>query len=89
MYYITVMQSPSFHQMTLDEFLFNAFQQPMQQRDAAITGTRTYEVNRISDRFMHSLNVDALITALERFNAGTGNLRRRPREQLYHTFYIP
>ena len=89
MYYITVMQSPAFHQMTLDEFLFNAFQRPIDQREASITGTRTYEVESISDHFKRSLNVNALITALERFNSSTEHLRRRPRAQLYHTFYIP
>ena len=89
MYYITVMRSPSYHQMTLDEFLFNAYQNQAREEDAIRVGTRTYAVEQISDRFKQNLNVETLIVALERFNSRTDHLRQRPRAQLYHTFYIP
>lgn len=88
MIYITVKQSPSFHQMTLEEFLFNVDVQP-QIINPNMTNTRTYEVERVSDVFLSKINIERLITKLIQFNNSTEELRSRDRHSLYREFHIP
>ena len=97
MIYITVRQSPMYHQMSLEEFLFQPenFDGTSADNDSLInpntTNTRTYEFDRISPRMQRKLpfNTEHLISVLERFNAETEELRQRPRKELYNEFYIP
>lgn len=88
MYYITVKQPPMYHQMTLEEFLFNTEVQS-QIVNPNMTNTRTYEVETVSDRFLETINVGRLITKLVQFNDSVESLREVPRHELYHTFHIP
>lgn len=88
MYYITVKQPPMYHQMTLEEFLFNTEVQN-QIVNPNMTNTRTYEVETVSDRFLETINVGRLITKLVQFNDSVESLREVPRHELYHTFHIP
>lgn len=88
MIYITVKQSPSFHQMTLEEFLFNVDVQP-QIVNPNMTNTRTYEVEHVSDIFLSKINIERLITKLVQFNNSTDELRNRDRHSLYREFHIP
>ena len=88
MIYITVRQSPMYHQMTLEEFLFETETQPSLMNDNT-TNTRTYEVESLSRHFLSKLHLDHLIGKLTTFNQETENLREVPRHDLYHTFYIP
>ena len=89
--YITVMQSPRCHQMTLEEFLFNTEVTPQYNNDGVITGTRTYEVETVSQVFEKRFNVSiaGLIDKLKEFNEATKQLRDVPRESLYREFHIP
>lgn len=88
MIYITVRQSPMYHQMTLEEFLFETETQPSLMNDNT-TNTRTYEVESLSRHFLSKLHLNHLIGKLTTFNQETANLREVPRHDLYHTFYIP
>lgn len=88
MTYITVRQSPTYKQMSLEDFLFNdKFESSMISSN--IANTRTYEVETVSDRFMRYVNVDQLVVKLNRFNNSTAHLREVPRASLYRTFHIP
>ena len=90
MYYVTVKQSPSYHQMTLEEFLFggntNSYQSLI---NLNISNTRTYEFERLSDRVKDSVGVYDLVKVLHDFNQQTEALRDVPRHDLYKEFYIP
>ena len=86
MYYITIMQSPMYHQMTLEEFLFETESRP-QLINPNMTNTRTYEVESISDKFLERIDVAKLITALVQFNEAFESVHSQPRESLYNTFY--
>lgn len=88
MYYITVKQPPSYHQMTLEEFLFGT-NTCSELINANLTNTRTYEVERVSERFLQLIDVKKLIEKLEWFNNRTDYLRDRPRHDLYYEFHIP
>lgn len=88
MVYITVKQSPIYHQMTLEEFLFQNFQAPA-IINANMTNTRTYEFERASEHFTKNLNVEALICKLVQYNQSVESLRQQERSSLYETFYIP
>ena len=63
MYYITVKQPPSYHQMTLEEFLFGGNVQP-ELINENLTNTRTYEVENVSERFLQLVDIDKLIARL-------------------------
>lgn len=88
MVYITVRQSPIYHQMTLEEFLFQDYCQNTIINDNT-TNTRTYAVEKASDRFMQTIDVAELIEHLKQFNDSTDSLRGHERSSLYETFYIP
>lgn len=89
MLYITVMQSPMYRQMTLEEFLFEVDTKPQAMINPNLTNTRTYEVERISEKFLEHFDVAKLVTKLSQFNASTEELRAKPRHDLYRTFHIP
>ena len=89
MFYITVMQSPMYRQMTLEEFLFEVDTKPQAMINPNLTNTRTYEVERISENFLERFDVAKLVTKLSQFNASTEELRAKPRHDLYRTFHIP
>lgn len=88
MYYITIKQSPEYHQMTLEEFIFG---NPAKSSliNLNTTNTRTYERKQISKRFKKTVDVERLIKVLSDFNSSTKELREKEREELYKEFYIP
>lgn len=88
MVYITVMQSPIYHQMTLEEFLFQNFQAPT-ILNTNVSNTRTYAYETVSEHFTNRIDTDALIRKLVRFNEQTEVLRAQERSTLYETFHIP
>lgn len=88
MVYITVMQSPIYHQMTLEEFLFQNFQAPT-VINTNVSNTRTYAYKTVSEHFTSRIDTDALIRKLVRFNEQTEALRAQERSTLYETFHIP
>lgn len=89
MFYITVMQPPMYRQMTLEEFLFEVDTKPQAMINPNLTNTRTYEVERISEKFLERFDVTKLVTKLSQFNDSTEELRAKPRKELYRTFHIP
>lgn len=88
MVYITVMQSPIYHQMTLEEFLFQNFQ-AQTILNTNVSNTRTYAYETVSEHFTSRIDTDALIRKLVRFNDQTEALRAQERNTLYETFHIP
>lgn len=88
MVYITVKQPPMFHQMTLDELLFQDYHGPM-IINAGGTNTRTYEFESASEHFTSKINVESLIRKLTQYNASTDELRGKDRHSLYTHFCIP
>lgn len=91
MVYITVKQSPMYHQMSLEDFLFGAPEVRASSMNPNLTNTRTYELQCVSWRFIQrfNVNIQLLIEVLEQFNESTKELRERPRKELYYEFYIP
>lgn len=88
MFYITVKQPPMYHQMTLEEFLFGT-DVSEQMLSSNLSNTKTYEFDRISNRFLDTIDVQELIQALTVFNEQTKLLRDKPRHDLYREFHIP
>lgn len=87
MYYITVRQSPSYYQMTLEDLLFGEDKPAVVNYNVA--NTKTYEVSKINDKFLNRVDVDRLIEVLSKFVDGTQSLREKPRHDLYREFYVP
>lgn len=88
MVYITMMQSPMYRQMTLEEFLFED-SHDSGVLNANTSNTRTYAADVIPSKYLQKLNVDSLIAKLSAFNKSVDYLRREQREKLYYTFHIP
>ncbi len=88
MVYITVRQSPQYHQMTLEEFLFSP-EAASQVVNPNISNTKTYEVSEVSPRFMKTANTNSMLNKLKQFNQQTDFLREYPRRKLYNHFTIP
>lgn len=90
MVYITVKQSPMYHQMTLEEFLFQK-DAPQPVLNPNMTNTRTYEVEAASEYMCRKLRVNPvrLTLKLMAFNDRYTELREKPRHDLYREFYIP
>lgn len=88
MVYITVKQSPMFHQMTLEELLFG---KPTTTTvlNTSDSNTRTYEVAAVSEHFLRKVDVDSLIRRLVNYNESTEELRGKDRHSLYKSFCIP
>lgn len=88
MIYITVKQSPAYHQMSLEEFLFQEYTaSPIINPNTA--NTRTYVVDHVSERFRRDFDVQNLMDKLNQFNESTQELREKDRASLYDRFYIP
>ena len=90
MTYITVRQSPMYHQMTLEEFLFQDEARDVLLNDST-TNTRTYEVPFLTEYMERKFRFDIhhLVEKLREFNDATASLRSVPRHSLYEEFYIP
>lgn len=88
MVYITVRQPPMFHQMTLEELLFQDYKGP-KLINTSDSNTRTYEFEYASEHFTIRIDVGSLITKLTRYNQSTEELRGKKRNELYKSFCIP
>ena len=88
MVYITVHQSPMYHQMTFEEFISQSFSD-YAPYNTSVGNTKTYAVEEVSERYTNGLNIGYLVRKLKEFNAGTEKLRESKRSDLYHTFHIP
>jgi hypothetical protein len=77
-----------YRQMTLEELLSNDVPVTSLINDNT-SNTKTYEVEHINPKFIHSISVGELIKTLINFNHRYDYLRKTPRKDLYYTFYIP
>ena len=89
MYYFTVKQSPMYHQMTLEEFLFPKEKDKKACITENTTNTRTYAMEKIPEKILNSVNVNYLVRVLRSFNNSTLSLHEQDRHELYRTFHIP
>ena len=89
MVYITGFLPPQYKQMSFDDLLFS----PADYRADCINenraNTRTYEVERPSEKCLKKVDVVKLTMLLADFNKRTEYLRARQRRELYREFYIP
>lgn len=88
MVYVTVKQSPCYHQMTLEEFLFSDKHVFIARTNE--TNTRTYITDKSkSSAILTQQRKREYIEKLREFNASTEELRLKDRKELYREFYIP
>lgn len=87
MIYITVKQSPMYRQMSLEELLFGVSNKSI-VINSNEANTRTYEVERVNQKFFKNINVARLINILTTYNKLQENIRTADRNSLYYTFYI-
>lgn len=88
MYYITMRRNPSYHQMSLDEFLNS----PMGFSNRIVSNlnsTTTYTTEVINKELLKTVNVQKLISKLTEFNKMFYELKKKDRHSLYNEFHIP
>ena len=91
MTYVTLFQSPSYRQMSIEEFLFSESPEPV-TISQGFTNTRTFVTSNINDVVKKGLFPSAfdLIVALQSFNDRHRRLISEENKlTLYSTFYIP
>lgn len=88
-YYLTLRQSDRVKQLTFEEICFGSFDLRSEYRPNVTDNTITYELDRISPKFVAQLDVRSMIAALKSFNSMTEEIRAAPRHSLYYRFYIP
>ena len=89
MVYLTVRQSPAYHQIGLEELMFPTENMKKPYVNYNVSNTKTYELKSVSQKTMDKVNVNALILRLCEFNAGTKSLREVNRRDLYTFYKIP
>lgn len=86
--YFTVFQSPRYHQMTLEEFLFHPDFKPQQVSPTENSNTRTYKFNVVPQKLREQFNTFDLTAYLTNFNRAHESLFAKDRNELFTTFYI-
>lgn len=88
MTYITLKQSPAFHQISFDEILSGEVD-IQKYIIPNSTSTRTFVSEHINESFLAKFDFDAMTNALIAFNIKYENLINADKNSLYRTFYIP
>lgn len=87
--YITLRQSPMFHQITFEEILMGTVNIPEMAISTNESNTRTHFSKNLTAKFLEKFDFDAMVTALEEFIKRNEELYSKRRETLYDTFHIP
>lgn len=88
MVYITTPLMPVYHQMTIEELLYNLDYKPVIRRNKG--STRTYVTEGIPWNLRDKLDIPQKIAILRAFNERWAYLRETPnRADLYEVWYIP
>lgn len=86
--YITLMQSPAFHQLSFEEVLSGAVSFTGMITSNA-TNTRTCFVKELNPKFLKRFDIDKMTLSLVRFCDRYGQLYTVDRHTLYRRFFIP
>lgn len=86
--YITIMQSPAYHQITFEEIISGEVNMNVMVNSNE-TNTRTYFSRNLRPAFLERFDFPDMIAALENFNEQNKALFDVKRETLYTQFYIP
>ena len=86
--YITLKQSPIYHQITLDEIMSGEVN-IKNYITPNYTNTRTVFVERVNEKFLEKFNINAMINALMAFNIKYKDLIEADKSGLYNTFIYP
>ena len=86
--YITLMQSPAFHQITFEEIISGTVTVPTMISPNE-SNTRTYFVKQVNPKFLEKFDFADMLTSLEQFYRRHSELYAKKREDLYTTFYLP
>ncbi|MDL2234131.1 reverse transcriptase family protein, partial [Ruminococcaceae bacterium OttesenSCG-928-L11] len=86
--YITVKQSPSYHQISFEEMMAGV-EDLSKYVHQNTSNTRTCFVEQVNPRLLANTDVGHMISLLHSFNQAHEALFRADRASLYHTFHIP
>lgn len=86
--YVTMMQSPSYHQITFEEIIMGEVPVcPVGTNSSS--NTRTYFAKQLNPAFVQQFNIDQMVDSLKCFRQRYDHLYKSPRAKLYDKFFIP
>lgn len=86
--YITLMQAPSFHQITFEEIISGAADIPTMITPNE-SNTRTFFTPHVNQKFLEKFDFASMLVSLEKFCDRHADLYKEERKSLYTTFYLP
>jgi retron-type reverse transcriptase len=86
--YITIKQSPSYHQITFEEMMAGVLDLS-KYVFANTSNTRTYFAERVNPKLLENTDIEHMISLLFLFNKTHEALFTKDRASLYKTFHIP
>jgi len=86
--YITIKQSPAYHQITFEEMMAGV-QDLSKYIYTNTSNTRTYFAQRVNPKLLDNTDVDYMVSLLRSFNHTHEALSHADRASLYRTFHIP
>lgn len=88
MIYITTKQSPMYHQMSFEEYLFCEVSENYLISDNT-ANTKTIVANEVPEKYLRKIGLTSMFRKLDEFNKATEAVRSMDRLSLYKTFYTP
>jgi len=86
--YITIKQSPAYHQITFEEMIAGV-QDLSEYIYRNTSNTRTYFAQRVNPKLLDNTDIDHMVLLLRSFNQTHEALSHADRASLYRTFHIP
>ena len=86
--YITIKQSPAYHQISFEEMMAG-IKDLSKYVSANTSNTRTYFVETVNPKLLENTDVTHMISMLTEFNQTHEDLFTKDRSSLYRTFHIP
>jgi retron-type reverse transcriptase len=86
--YITIKQSPTYHQISFEEMMAGV-QDLSKYVYANTSNTRTYFAERVNPKLLDNTDIGHMISLLRAFNQTHESFFNANRDSLYRTFYIP
>lgn len=86
--YITLMQSPSYHQITFEEIISGAVDIPTMIAPNE-SNTRTFFAPHVNKKFLEKFDFVSMLSSLEKFCDRHAELYEKERKSLYDRFYLP
>lgn len=89
MIYVTTKQKSNPYQLNFEDVVLGKVPLNFMENESPVTGTITRRYDEVPQKLLDVVNIQGMISILERFNIQYKNLFEKPKTELYHVFKIP